>query len=628
MNNNTIAQKAKSGNEIASNGSPFKTLISDVFEANPRAFIRLNAGVETSFYRGVSSAVNGLAETPFQSFCLSGFAVDMRDAYVPKFQFAKAVVLPPGQIWLGPDNVGPNYYIYDDLQKQVVAIWIASKPVRLETPEQRRTARKASAPIPYFSIQLIEGENAEFVDLVDAEALEHIAREGNWRIDEGFLEEDTELLKAIADLRDGNAAAHRNAKSCLSEKAQELLARKRSHWKIRSPRSFAAFQEAIRLADQGYRVMPIHGIDKNGCCSCEYSRIKAAELSGVSFEPKCAQAGKHPKLFQWQNTASSEILWVVEEWQKGPNMYGEANLGLVTGPGSGVFVVDVDGPAGIACLKELEAEHGPLPLTPTSETGGGGRHVFFRYPKGIKLRNSVSRFGGEGSKIDIRAEAGFVVVPPSRHRSGNDYHWAEGASPHEIEVAEAPEWVVSAALAASKQNAPDTKGSDQSVKGRQRKSSQTRPGGRGEAGPKLQSALSKIGDGEGQTGFHDPINRAAICFFYEEGDDADETLIKEIICQAVLKATVKDERPDVERYLSDTYLDEEIANARSWAIDNPAPDIEDMLPSGFSVEGDFIVKLLGDDKRKVTKYKYRQFFQYAQATADFDVYLFRSAHWH
>ncbi len=66
-----------------------------------------------------------------------------------------------------------------------------------------------------------------------------------------------------------------------------------------------------------------------------------------------------------------------EWWTRHPN----ANIGVRTGPESGIWVLDVDREEGIRHLAGLEAEHGPLPRTPVVETGGGGRHYYFAWPE-------------------------------------------------------------------------------------------------------------------------------------------------------------------------------------------------------------------------------------------------------
>jgi hypothetical protein len=94
-----------------------------------------------------------------------------------------------------------------------------------------------------------------------------------------------------------------------------------------------------------------------------------------------------------------------EWWGNCPN----ANIGIPTGPASGLLVLDVDHPAG---LDALEAEYGKLPPTRAHSTGSGGTHLLYRYP------DTGERFGNSSGDLpdgyDIRGEGGYIVAPPSR----------------------------------------------------------------------------------------------------------------------------------------------------------------------------------------------------------------------
>jgi Bifunctional DNA primase/polymerase, N-terminal len=56
-------------------------------------------------------------------------------------------------------------------------------------------------------------------------------------------------------------------------------------------------------------------------------------------------------------------------------------------------------------------------------TGGGGIHIFFRYPRETDIRNSA---GLLGPGLDVRGEGGYVVVPPSRTQG--PYRWVASSS--------------------------------------------------------------------------------------------------------------------------------------------------------------------------------------------------------
>ncbi len=118
----------------------------------------------------------------------------------------------------------------------------------------------------------------------------------------------------------------------------------------------------------------------------------------------------------------------------------DANIGIVTGQISNLVVIDIDPRhGGGESLHRLEKRNGPLPRTLTVQTGGGGRHLYFAAPADpMPLRSRVAMVEG----IDIRAEGGLVVAPPSIHPSGRAYVWAHGEEAPQ-DPAALPRWMVS-----------------------------------------------------------------------------------------------------------------------------------------------------------------------------------------
>jgi Bifunctional DNA primase/polymerase, N-terminal/DnaB-like helicase C terminal domain len=122
------------------------------------------------------------------------------------------------------------------------------------------------------------------------------------------------------------------------------------------------------------------------------------------------KVGKIPKIkwteFQQRRASLDEV----KEWfAKWPN----ANIGIVTGSISGLVVVDLDGPAGLASATELG-----LKSTVTSITGRG-KHLWYKAVPGQITQNSTGSFPG----LDIRGVGGYVVAPPSVHPNGIRYRW-------------------------------------------------------------------------------------------------------------------------------------------------------------------------------------------------------------
>lgn len=189
-------------------------------------------------------------------------------------------------------------------------------------------------------------------------------------------------------------------------------------------------EAAVTYARRGWRVMPVRWIDDDGTCACE----RGAE---------CVSPGKHPVHVEWPQVASDDPVTVASWWRTeaaGTIMrewFPRANVGILTGRESGIFVLDVDSYAGgIQTLGAYERRNGPLPETYVHSTGRGGTHYVFAAPD-FEVRNSAGKVLGHG--LDIRGQHGFIVAPPSMSSHGlyqlNPAH-------ADLPVAEAPGWLL------------------------------------------------------------------------------------------------------------------------------------------------------------------------------------------
>lgn len=143
----------------------------------------------------------------------------------------------------------------------------------------------------------------------------------------------------------------------------------------------------------------------------------ALELAGQGLAVFPVQPrGKKPLIRDWPSLATSDPDQIRNWWDQWPS----ANIGLATGPKSGVIVIDIDVPEGQASLKRLEAELGPLPRSAVVQTGSGGLHIYLAASAEAQIRSSASKLA---EKIDVRADGGYVVAPPSVHPNGQSYQW-------------------------------------------------------------------------------------------------------------------------------------------------------------------------------------------------------------
>jgi hypothetical protein len=163
---------------------------------------------------------------------------------------------------------------------------------------------------------------------------------------------------------------------------------------------------ALGYAARGIPVYPVHWPRPTPggaslACSCPRG-------------PACDRSAKHPLLRHGVKEATTDPDRLGHWWHRWP----QANLGLATG--ICFDALDIDGPAGLAALRQLpEAAGLPLP-GPLVATGGGGWHHWF-IPTGLGNRPPRGL-----AHVDWRGRGGCVLAPPSRHISGRSYRWLRG----------------------------------------------------------------------------------------------------------------------------------------------------------------------------------------------------------
>ena len=139
---------------------------------------------------------------------------------------------------------------------------------------------------------------------------------------------------------------------------------------------------------------------------------------------------KKPKGILWaeyQNRfpIEDEVIKWFSDWP-------DANIGIVTGKISNLVVFDLDSTGAV----EYAESEGGFPDTPKVKTGKG-YHLYMRHP-GFEIRNRVNK----KLDIDIRADGGYAVAPPSIHGSGCQYQWESGFSIHDIKPAACEPWMI------------------------------------------------------------------------------------------------------------------------------------------------------------------------------------------
>ncbi|HEX8627940.1 MAG TPA: bifunctional DNA primase/polymerase [Catenuloplanes sp.] len=93
-------------------------------------------------------------------------------------------------------------------------------------------------------------------------------------------------------------------------------------------------------------------------------------------------------------------------------------LAIRTGHAADLAVIDIDPRNGGTVLRDL------MPPTRAVRTGSGGWHLYYRHP-GITLAAKLRGHPG----IDIKADGGYVVAPPSIHPATRQPYRAVGDRP-------------------------------------------------------------------------------------------------------------------------------------------------------------------------------------------------------
>jgi len=187
---------------------------------------------------------------------------------------------------------------------------------------------------------------------------------------------------------------------------------------------------ALKLAESGFCVFPLWGIDAEGRCRCGH-------CSDTS-----SRRGKHPILKGGYLKATVDSSLIRAWW----TAYPDANIGLPTGLND-IFAIDID-PAGLEMWKRTVKKRPELSRTVYIRTGRG-LQALFSQDSDVKLTGATNALG-EG--VDTRGEGNYIIAPPSKHYTGNTYQWEHADLP----IAPLPSWLHSslASRAATEQRDP------------------------------------------------------------------------------------------------------------------------------------------------------------------------------
>lgn len=155
--------------------------------------------------------------------------------------------------------------------------------------------------------------------------------------------------------------------------------------------------------------------------------LKYAQM-GLAVFP-LQEKGKEPATNNGFKDATTEERQIKLWWRKNPNY----NIGIATGQKSGGLVaidMDIDKDQGKDGYRVFtnwcNQNFLVLPDSWLSITGRGGYHLF--YKSAFPLPNKANWL----DSVDIRADGGYVVAPPSVHPNGNKYEWEQAPDEYDL----------------------------------------------------------------------------------------------------------------------------------------------------------------------------------------------------
>lgn len=132
---------------------------------------------------------------------------------------------------------------------------------------------------------------------------------------------------------------------------------------------------------------------------------------------------KIPVIKNWSEEASNDEMQIVKWWLKHP----AANIGILTGPESGFWVVDTDNRKEYNGLLNLQNYFGSkftfnVQKHLAGKTPTGGVHLLFEWNDDFPVKTTSKLLEG----VDVRGKGGQIIVAPSSRNIDGDwreYRW-------------------------------------------------------------------------------------------------------------------------------------------------------------------------------------------------------------
>ena len=167
-------------------------------------------------------------------------------------------------------------------------------------------------------------------------------------------------------------------------------------------------------------------------CSANHKGMTPSHIKG------CQCPGKRPLISKWTDIQATSMEQI-EKWNK---QFPTANWGMVLGQtlSYNLVGVDIDGDEGEQYWNELIKDK-VVPAT-VEFTTGAGRRLLYQLPFGLETKKHKITLDGNHAEVAFCCQGQQTVIPPSIHSTGRVYEWVPGKSPFEVDIAQAPQWII------------------------------------------------------------------------------------------------------------------------------------------------------------------------------------------
>lgn len=183
-------------------------------------------------------------------------------------------------------------------------------------------------------------------------------------------------------------------------------------------------QDLKQLVEMGFVIIPLCSPDHNGMTP--------------NHAKSCKSPGKVPLVSKWSSimNVSSEQF---ETWSE---QFKTANWGMALGQTMtyNLVGIDIDGVEGETYWDEITQDKS-VPNT-VEFTTGAGRRLLYALPYGVETKKKKVTLDGNHAEVAFCCQGQQTVIPPSIHHTGRKYEWIDGKTPFDMDIAQAPQWIV------------------------------------------------------------------------------------------------------------------------------------------------------------------------------------------